>query len=222
MRNPFRSEAEAFSFVLVSVGLFAAVAVAGILGGGWAALGVFLVLAIAMAVYVKGEPKTVEPAVWERDRGGPRHILVVANETVAGHALRGEVVRRARAGAEVLVVCPALNSPLRHWASDEDHARSVAQARLDESLAALAREGVVARGEVGDADPIQAMEDALRTFGAAEIIISTHPPGRSNWLEKDVIARARERYDVPITHVVVDLESERRAAAPARAETDGP
>jgi hypothetical protein len=116
----------------------------------------------------------------------------------------------------------ALNSPLRHWASDEDHARSVAQARLDESLSALAREGVVARGEVGDADPIQAMEDALRTFGAAEIIISTHPPGRSNWLEKDVIARARERYDVPITHVVVDLESERRAAAPARAETDGP
>jgi GABA permease len=87
---------------------------------------------------------------------------------------------------------------------------------LDESLAALAREGVEARGEVGDADPIQAMEDALRTFGADEIVISTHPPGRSNWLEKGVIARARERYDVPITHVVVDLEAERRAAAPAR------
>ena len=216
MRNPFRSEAEAFSFVLVSVVLFAAVAVAGIFGGGWAALGVFLVLAIAVAVYVKGEPKTIEPAVWERRRDGRRRILVVANETVAGRALRGEVVDRARSGAEVLVVCPALNSPLRHWASDEDHARAEAQARLDESLAALARESVEARGEVGDADPIQAIEDALRTFGADEIVISTHPPGRSNWLEKEVIGRARERFDMSITHVVVDLELERRETSPAR------
>jgi universal stress protein family protein len=216
VRNPFRSEAEAFSFVLVSVVLFAAVAVAGILVGGWAALGVFLVLAIGVAVYVKGEPKTIEQAVWERRRDGRRHILVVANETVAGRALRGEIVDRARSGAEVLVVCPALNSPLRHWASDEDHARAEAQARLDESLAALGREGVEARGEVGDADPIQAIEDALRTFGADEIVISTHPPGRSNWLEKEVIARARERCNLPITHVVVDLEHERREASPAQ------
>jgi GABA permease len=57
------------------------------------------------------------------------------------------------------------------------------------------------------------MEDALRTFGADEIVISTHPPGRSNWLEKDVISRARERFDLPITHVVVDLERERAAAS---------
>jgi nucleotide-binding universal stress UspA family protein len=216
VRNPFRSEAEAFSFVLVSVVLFAAVAVAGILAGGWAALGVFLVLAIGVAVYVKGEPKTIERAVWERRRDGRRHILVVANETVAGRALRGVIVDRARSGAEVLVVCPALNSPLRHWASDEDHARADAQARLAESLAALRRAGVEARGEVGDADPIQAIEDALRTFGADEIVISTHPPGRSNWLEKEVIGRARERCDLPITHVVVDLEHERREASPAQ------
>ena len=52
------------------------------------------------------------------------------------------------------------------------------------------------------------MEDALRLFGADEIIISTHPPGRSNWLEKGIVERARERFSVPITHVVVDLEAE--------------
>ena len=125
-------------------------------------------------------------------------------------ALRGEVVA-GQGDADVLVVCPALNSPLRHWASDEDGARALAQDRLDESLGALAAAGVEARGEVGDADPIQAMDDALRTFGADEIVISTHPPGRSNWLEKEVIGRAKERYDVPITHVVVDLELERGA-----------
>jgi Universal stress protein family len=222
MRNPFRTEAEAFSFVLVCVVLFALVAVAGIFGGGWVALGVFLVLGVGLALYVKSEPKEPEPAVWDRGRGdGRRRLLVVANETVAGRAFREEVVLRARGETDVLVVCPALNSQLRHWASDEDHAREVAQARLDESLAALAEEGVVARGEVGDADPVQAIDDALRTFGADEIVVSTHPPGRSNWLEKGVIERSRERYGCPLTHVVVDLEAERRDAAAANDAASG-
>ena len=66
-----------------------------------------------------------------------------------------------------------------------------------------------ARGEVGDGDPLQAIEDALRTFGADEIIISTHPEGRSNWLERGIVENARERFPVPITHVVVDLETAR-------------
>jgi hypothetical protein len=154
--------------------------------------------------------------VLSRAGGDRRRILVVANETVAGRALRGEVVRRAGGEADVLVVCPALNSPLRHWASDEDGARAEAERRLAESLGALATEGVEARGEVGDADPVQAMDDALRTFGADEIVISTHPPGRSNWLEKEVIERARERYPVPITHVVVDLERERQSSPTRR------
>ena len=68
-------------------------------------------------------------------------------------------------------------------------------------------DGVQATGEVGDGDPLQAIEDALRTFGADEIVISTHPEGRSNWLERNVVGAARERFDVPITHVVVDLEA---------------
>jgi hypothetical protein len=52
------------------------------------------------------------------------------------------------------------------------------------------------------------MEDALRTFGADEIILSTHPEGRSHWLERGVVEAARARFAVPITHVVVDLERE--------------
>jgi hypothetical protein len=107
----------------------------------------------------------------------------------------------------ILVVCPALNSQVRHWASDEDAARAAAQERLDASLARLQSEGIQARGEVGDGDPLQAMEDALRTFGADEIVISTHPEGRSNWLERNVVGSARDRFEVPITHVVVDLEA---------------
>lgn len=218
MKNPFRTEAEAFSFVIVMGLLFGAVALAGVLGDRWVALGVFLALGLGVGagIYMKSEPKAPEPAVWDRQRriDGRKKVLVVANETVAGRALRGEVVHRTSGtDADVLVVCPALNSRIRHWTSDEDRAREQAQERLERSLVALAEEGVDARGEVGDDDPMQAIEDALRTFGADEIIISTHPPGRSNWLEREVIVRARERFDLPITHVVVDLEHERGAAA---------
>lgn len=212
MRNPVRTEAEAFGFVIACLGLFAAVAVAGIFGNGWIALLTFLVLGpVVFYRYFRSDPKVVEPAVWDRSReaDGRHRILVVANETVAGRALRAEVVRRTRdVDAEVLVVTPALNTRLRHWTSDEDAAREAAQARLDESLAALASDDVSARGTVGDDDPIQAIEDSLRTFAAAEIVISTHPPGRSNWLERGVVERAQERFDLPIAHVVVDLEAE--------------
>ena len=217
MRNPLRTEAEAFSFVLVVGALFLAVALAAVLGGGDVALAVFLALALGVAagLYLRSEPKTSEPAIWERRRGDERRrILVVANETVAGSALRVEILRRAgRDDADVLVVAPALNTRLRHWTSDEDRARAEAQERLDASLAALAQAGVSARGQVGDDDPMQAIDDALRTFGADEIVISTHPPGRSNWLERDLIAHARERFGCPITHVVVDLEHERARSA---------
>jgi hypothetical protein len=57
---------------------------------------------------------------------------------------------------------------------------------------------------------VVAIEDALAEFDADEVIISTHPPQRSNWLERGVVERARERIDVPVSHVVVDLEQEQR------------
>ena len=143
-----------------------------------------------------------------------RRILVVANETVGGATLVDEIHRRAEGVDEhVLVVSPALNSPLKHWVSDEDGARAAAAERLQQSLVRLRALGVNAEGEVGDADPLQAIEDALRTFGADEIIISTHPEGRSHWLERGVVDAARERFSPPITHVVVDLAAEREKSA---------
>ena len=70
--------------------------------------------------------------------------------------------------------------------------------------------GLDAAGEIGDGDPVQAIEDAVRTFRPDEVIVSTHPPGRSQWLERGVIDRARERFALPLTHVVVDLDADRR------------
>jgi hypothetical protein len=105
---------------------------------------------------------------------------------------------------DVLVVCPALNSKVRTWTSDEDGARGAAADRLQAALEALEGAGLRVRGEIGDGDPLQALEDALRSFSADAIIISTHPVGSSNWLERGVVEAARARYDVPVTHVVGD------------------
>jgi hypothetical protein len=141
-------------------------------------------------------------------------ILVVANETVAAQRVVDEVAYRAGEGdAEVLVVAPALRaSQLEHLAGgDEAAARARAQARLDESVTALRAAGLTARGELGDASPLQAVTDAVRLFSPDEVIISTHPPARSTWLEKRVVERARERLPMPVHHVVVDVELERAA-----------
>jgi len=209
--NPFRSEAEAYRFVWLTIGYFGLI-VAGALINRWLGLAVFIVLsAIVLYFYFRrGERRTrVLAPTRARTPEDERRILVIANETVGGGTLRETIRRRSEGSrAEVLVVTPALNTPLKHWASDEDQARDAARERLDSSLARLKEAGIEARGEIGDGEPLQAIEDALRTFGADEIIISTHPEGRSNWLERGVVSGARERFAVPITHVVVDLERE--------------
>jgi nucleotide-binding universal stress UspA family protein len=211
MINPLRSEAEAYHFLLLSVGYFAAITIAALAIGAWAGLIVFLALTAAALVYVARARRAEPPRTIISRRGAAdvHRILVIANETVGGGPLRDEIIRHSEGKEEVLVICPALNSPLKHWASDEDAARAEAQERLNASLARLRGLGIDAKGEIGDAEPLQAIEDALRLFGADEIIISTHPEGRSHWLEKGIVSAARERFAVPITHVVVDLEAER-------------
>jgi hypothetical protein len=209
--NPLRSEAEAFRFLIASIVYFGAIVIAALIDK-WFGLAVFVVLSAAVVVWWLRARRVERPrqTAPRPHAEGERRILVVANETVGGHTLRSLILERSLDVQEqVLVVTPALNSPLKHWTSDEDGARAAAQERLDASLAKLAEAGVEARGEIGDDDPLQAMEDALRTFGADEIIISTHPEGRSNWLERGIVTKARERFAVPITHVVVDLEAER-------------
>ncbi len=105
--------------------------------------------------------------------------------------------------AEIKIVAPAADvSPLQWLASDEDDARGEAEQVAAESADAVSAEGRV-ETEVGDTDPVQAIEDALRTFQADEVVVITREGDEASWLEQDAGAAARERFGVPVTHLTV-------------------
>ena len=207
MRNPIRSEADAFRLVLLAIGYFALIVI-GYVINGWLGLAVFVALTAAGLWWVLARRGREAPPPKKAPAPSPpeqHRVLVIANETVGGAQLLETIQTRvADRDSRVLVVCPARISPLRQWASDVDGARDDAQARLDASLATMRRVGIDAGGEVGDGDPIQAIEDALRTFRPDELVIATHPEGKSHWLERGVVEKARERFALPVTHVTVD------------------
>jgi hypothetical protein len=127
-------------------------------------------------------------------------VLVVADESLRAGPFREEVGPHAGGRpVEAFVVAPELRSRLAHWTGD-DSQRDAAETRLEETLSHFEAAGIPARGEIGTDDPIQAADDALRTFAADEVVFVTGS-AEENWLEQDVLGLARERYDIPVTHI---------------------
>lgn len=127
-------------------------------------------------------------------------ILALAFEPISADALRAALGEDA-AGAEVLVVAPALMSRKRFLLADPDPGIERAEEVQAESVERLEEEGVSAMGETGESDPILAIQDALATFDADEIVVFDHPEGERNWREKDVVGEAERRFSLPVRHV---------------------
>jgi hypothetical protein len=134
-------------------------------------------------------------------------VLVVGNETLGGRELLDAV--RERAGEDVrFILCVPQNKPRAGLIVYDDAVFDAAQARLDLALEVVRDMGIRAIGEVGDPDPFTATLDAVREYRPAEIIISTYPETRSGWLRRDLIERVRDATALPVTHIVIDLDSE--------------
>ena len=127
-------------------------------------------------------------------------ILALASEPISADALRAALGEDAR-GAEVLVVAPALMSRKRFLLADPDPGIERAEEVQAESVERLEEEGVSAMGETGESDPILAIQDALATFDAEEIVVFAHPEGERNWRETDVVEEAGRRFGLPVRHV---------------------
>lgn len=212
MHNPLRSEADAFRwFVIILAGAIVVGAVGTLIGplAGFL-LAAVLIAAGAFVAYRASQGALRGDVALTRGGDGKHRVLVIANETVGGAALLEEISARCQGRrCEIRIVTPALvESRAAHWASDVDEAMERARQRMELSVIEVEQLGLRAKGEIGDSEPSVALEDALRTFPADEIVISTHPAARSVWLEKGVVERAREEIDLPITHVVVDLAGE--------------
>ena len=146
----------------------------------------------------------------QRRYADKRYVLVIANQTLSGEALRREIIHRSSSlDTEVEIVCPALNDASKDSTEDEEDAQSRAKTSLESMMNNLRSSGLIARGRTGSADPIRALDEAMYRFPADEVIISTHPYGDSGWLERDVVEYARNHFPVPVTHVIVDLEHEK-------------
>jgi nucleotide-binding universal stress UspA family protein len=133
-----------------------------------------------------------------------KRFLVVPTAPVDDSLLRDRLREHAGPDAEVRVVAPASDlSPLQWLASDEDEARGEAAeiARTAERAVQPAAGRVEA--EVGDSDPVQAIEDALREFPADEVIVVSRPGTEASWLEQDAAEEASERFGIPFTQLVV-------------------
>ncbi len=131
-------------------------------------------------------------------------VLVLASEPVSGEVVKQAIGAEKAEDAEVLVVAPALNSRLRFLASDPDPAIERAEEVAQESVERMDEEGIDAAGDTGESDPVQAIEDALVTFSAEEIVLCTNPGGDRNWLEEGVVDEVKARFpDLTVRHFEV-------------------
>jgi hypothetical protein len=136
--------------------------------------------------------------------------LVVVNEKVSGSELRESLLAHLGNGVrEIFVVAPALaDSALKHTMGDVDGAIGPARERLEETLRGLREAGVKAHGEVGDADPIQAISDEIVKFDPEQILVVAHRDEEGAFAEKGLLEQADRDFDLPVLELVVDRAEE--------------
>jgi hypothetical protein len=141
-----------------------------------------------------------------RDEGSmSRNVIAVITATLDGDEPAAEISRSAEAAGEVRVVVPAVEaSPLRHTLGDVDEPRERAKQQLEATLRNLRRQGIEAIGEVGDPDPVQAVQDALLKAPADEVLFFAHGDQKAGWFEGDLFEHAKESLQPPLRMIQLD------------------
>ena len=132
--------------------------------------------------------------------GGPKHVLVVANETVIGEPLLARIRERAKRGPASFLIISPQSDP-----NQADHPE--AERRLRRALTMLRADGIDAHGQVAHPDPFTAATHAVEDERIDEIIVSTFAPSKSPWLRRDLIQRLHKATNLPVEHVVLQEEA---------------
>ncbi|HEX3510212.1 MAG TPA: hypothetical protein VHT27_03845 [Solirubrobacteraceae bacterium] len=213
-RSPILSEDDAFRLTVaegVALVLFCCLvgwtttAVAGAVVFGALASVVF---ALYMVRSDRGRRPPLRSAAEEAASHAPapakRHVLVVANEALAGEEL-GDYIRGIDGGRVVLdILAPVLLSRTHLAYTDVDAETCQALDRLSRSLTWARMQGFAARGEIGDPNPTTALEDELRDFGADAVIVATSERRPRRRQAPSELEQLREELDVPVVEMAVD------------------
>ena len=212
MRSPFQSEQEAFRSVLLLILALIAVGLAAALGPTWLALVVLAVILGAVAARaaqlhmrrLQGLELPLKMAPPHVGSAAERRVLVVANDTLGEEALLSEVARLASVPlTRVLLLVPALITPGARLTGGIDGLLDEARVRMTTALERVGPDIVVA-GEVSEADPLEAIEDAFASFSPDEVIVSTRWERPDSGLEPRLAGLVRERFAVPVRHLVFE------------------
>jgi hypothetical protein len=133
--------------------------------------------------------------------------LIVANQTLAGDQLLGQVRQLlAKGECSFHIVVPATHAR-DHATHIEGAAHALAERRLEAALERFRGLGCEADGEVGDASPFLAVRDCILADGSyTGVILSTLPPGVSRWLKQDLTHRLERTFGLPVTHLTGEYE----------------
>jgi hypothetical protein len=135
-------------------------------------------------------------------------ILVVANETIGGQHLIDTITAKAGDDKARVILCVPRTRPQHGNVVYDDAVYDAARVRVDLARTFLRQLGIEAIGEVGDPDPYSAAMDAVAEYHPDEIIISTKPATSSGWLRRDLVERITEASNLPVEHVVTDLDAD--------------
>jgi hypothetical protein len=141
------------------------------------------------------------------ESSSPAHVLVVAHRTAATPKLLNAIEERSMRGPcwfHLLVPNPA---PADWHPAHEGRRRKVTEGERVLRLALPLIEAAARRPTDGSVstrhDPMDAIEEALRSDRFDEIILSTLPRGVSRWLHLDLPHRVAH-LGLPVTTVIAD------------------
>ena len=127
------------------------------------------------------------------------NVLVVTSEPVTAAQIRAALGRSSEdENMQVMVVAPALHdSPLKFWLSDADDAIDRAEAVRAQTIRNLDDANVPAGSDTGEADPMDAIEDTLRSYPAERVVVFLHPDEDSRYREDVDVEELRSRFELP-------------------------
>jgi hypothetical protein len=153
-----------------------------------------------------------------------RRYIVVANQTLQRAELRDELRKRIEAGPssfyllvpdtrasdylDVAAAAEVLQPSMTWWMTDyrgpatDEEASMQARQRLGQMLADLGALGVPVEGDLGSAQPVEALEKVFTDHRFDEIIVATLPRPVSRWLRADLSHRAERRFGLPVTIII--------------------